>query len=604
MKKGILGSILYSAAISLILCALVSAGALRRVDKWASDAIFERPGATSGNIVIIGVDERALERFGPYGGWSRTVVADALAALASDPDRAPAVVAIDTLYSGESADPEADAKLVAAVRKLGCVVTASAAVFGSEVTWDESGSASVDRYAVLNYEGPYPALAEVSTVGHINAIYDRDGIMRHAIMYIEPEEGVRVNSMAYEAARMFLSKNGEELTEPPVNALGQFYVPFTTAPGGFYDGFSVADLVDGKIDPAYYEGKIVLIGPWATGLQDAYYTPVDRASQMYGVEFQANVIESLLEGNFKREARDAPQIAILFVVTFLCSFFFRRNKPAASGALCAAAVASGFAVPFILYKYGLVTHLVWVPAAVVVSYVVSLVFHYVRAAVERQKIARTFERYVAPEIVGEILKEGTENLSLGGKLCDIAVLFVDLRGFTTMSEKMEPEQVVHVLNRYLAMTSDVIARNHGTLDKFIGDATMAFWGAPLPQDDPVGLAARAALEIARGAEEVSRQLNEECGVRISAGVGVHYGPAVVGNMGSERRMDYTAIGDTVNTASRLESNAPGGTVYISRAVADVLGDRAKCTSLGGSVKLKGKEEGFEVLILEELDGEK
>ena len=130
---------------------------------------------------------------------------------------------------------------------------------------------------------------------------------------------------------------------------------------------------------------------------------------------------------------------------------------------------------------------------------------------------------------------------------------------------------------------------------------MAFWGAPLPQEDSVYLAARTALDIVNGCEEVSKQLKDEIGEEFHVGVGVHYGPAVVGNIGSERRMDYTAIGDTVNTSARLEANAPGGTVYISRIVADKLGSLAKTTSLGSTVKLKGKADGFEVLILESLE---
>ncbi len=602
MKKKILSTVIFALVAAAVVCALVAAGILRRLDKWAGDLLYARPGVSSGDVVIIGIDERALEQFGPYGGWDRNIVASALEALAADPDRIPAVVAVDTLYSGESASAEADERLARAAEKLGCVVTASAAEFGGQIEWIE-GRATYDSYSILGYEGPYEKLASAATVGHINAMYDRDGVMRHAILYIEPEEGVRVYSMAREAARIYLEGRGKSVSDPPVNALGQFFVPFTTEPGGFYDGISIADLINGDVSPDYFSGKIVFIGPWATGLQDAYYTPSSRASQMYGVEFQANVTQSIIEENFKTEAPDPIQLVILFVVSFCAAFVYRRYRLAVSGVVCAALCGLGVAVPYLLYGAGIVTHPTWIPAAGLVLFVAAVAAHYISAALERQRITRTFERYVAPEIVGEILKEGTENLSLGGKLCNIAVLFVDLRGFTSMSEKMDPEKVVLILNRYLAMTSECIARNHGTLDKFIGDATMAFWGAPIPQEDPVGLAAKTALEIARGAAEVSKELSEEIGVGIRAGVGVHYGPAVVGNMGSERRMDYTAIGDTVNTASRLESNAPGGTVYISRAVADILGDRAKTTSLGSTVKLKGKDEGFEVLVLEELDGE-
>ena len=141
-------------------------------------------------------------------------------------------------------------------------------------------------------------------------------------------------------------------------------------------------------------------------------------------------------------------------------------------------------------------------------------------------------------------------------------------------------------------------RNEGTLDKFIGDAAMAFWGAPRPQEDYVMKAVRAAEDMRRGSDQLSRQLMKRFGRTVSFGIGIHVGEAVVGNIGSPQRMDYTAIGDTVNTASRLESNAPGGTIYISREVADRLKGRIRVTSLGSSVKLKGKAEGFEVLTLD------
>ena len=150
------------------------------------------------------------------------------------------------------------------------------------------------------------------------------------------------------------------------------------------------------------------------------------------------------------------------------------------------------------------------------------------------------------------------------------------------------------------LTTDCIMKNHGTLDKFVGDCTMAIWNVPIRQENPTYLACRAALDMIEGAETLGQELLEKYGQTVTFGIGVNWGPAVVGNIGAPERLDYTAIGDTVNTAARLEANAPGGTILISRAAADELGDLADVTSLGNSIPLKGKPADFEVLRLNAL----
>jgi adenylate cyclase len=232
--------------------------------------------------------------------------------------------------------------------------------------------------------------------------------------------------------------------------------------------------------------------------------------------------------------------------------------------------------------------------------VISVAVNYYGSYRERKQIENTFGHYVDRAIMKELLEKGSKGLELGGKRRDIAVLFVDVRGFTTMSEGMEPEMVVEIINKYLTLTTECIMKNHGTLDKFVGDCTMAFWNAPVPQEDPVYLACCAAMDMVSGSALLGKELSEKYGRTVSFGIGVNFGPAVVGNIGAPERMDYTALGDTVNTAARLEANAPAGTILISRAVADILGDRAVTTSLGNSIKLKGKRDDFEILRLEEL----
>lgn len=583
---------------SLLFIALVHAGVLGRLDKWVQDKLYQQPKALSGDIVIIGIDEEALEKIGEYNTWDRNVMAQVLEALNADPDNKPAVVGIDTLYAGET-DPTADAHLTAAAEALGNVVTATSAVMGTQYIDTDDGGMAIDTYAVLNYEKPYDELESVVDTGHINAMYDTDGIMRHALLYIEPD-GEKVYSMAYIVASKYLESKGYEVTTPPINKRGQFYVDYSAIPGDFYDEVSVADLIAGDVPADYYADKIVLIGPYAAGLQDAYFTPIERAEQMYGVEFQANVITQILEGDYKKEASDTVQILILFIICIAASLLFTHIKVVWSSIITAVTVVLTLIISVMAYGKGYILHPLWIPVGVVLFYLIAIAMHYLQAALERQEITRTFKRYVAPEIVQEILKEGTENIGLGGKTCDISVLFVDVRGFTTMSESLAPEKVVSILNKYLTMASDAVEAHKGTLDKFVGDAMMAFWGAPLPQEDAVYNAILTAKDIVDGAARVSEELKEEMGQELRVGVGVHFGPAVVGNMGAEKHMDYTAIGDTVNTAARLEANAPGGQIYISRAVCDAIEGRITYTSLGDTIKLKGKAEGFEVLRLDSI----
>jgi adenylate cyclase len=589
-----------SVGAALLLALLAYGGTVRRFDRWFEDRVFQRAGAISGDVVVVGIDEYALEKIGPYNTWDRNVMASALEALNADPNNRPAVVAIDTLYASESDDPEADARLAKAAADLGNVVTGASAVFGSTNSWTENGEYQIDFYSVLAFEESYPALKAVTEQGHINAMYDTDGIMRHAVLYIDVPGGGRVYSMAARSAMCYAEQHGETLKLPETDARGHFYVSYTAKPGDFYDGISIASVIDGEVPAGYFADKIVLIGPYAVGLQDSIYTPIERARQMYGVEYQANVIEAILAENYKVEVSDLLQAIVLFVLCAAAFLLFLRLSMRRSAIAFAGLTVVSIGVDILLYELDYIVHPLWGPLSFLILYVAAIVVHYNRSRAERQRVQNMFQRYVDPGIVKEILREGTDSLGLAGKLCNIAVLFVDIRGFTTMSERLDPETVVSILNQYLGMTSDVIHRHGGTLDKFVGDCTMAFWGAPLPSEDPCYQACQTALDIQAGVAEISERLKETLGEAIYCGVGVNYGPAVVGNIGAESRMDFTAIGDTVNTSARLEANAPKEKIFISRSVADELGDRAETTSLGGTIKLKGKADGFEILTLDRL----
>ena len=583
-----------------VLTLLAGLGALDRPDLTVSDAYYQSRQAFDGNIVLVGIDQRALEEIGPYTEWGRDVIAMALEALNVSEDCRPAVIALDILFAGEK-EPEFDLWLAEAAGRYGNVITGANARVGTALAEGGNIDYYLAHFSVLDYEEPYPALRDVTVQGHISAILDGDGILRRHLLQITLPDGEIVPSMALEAARMYLDYTGQgEVELPPTDSRGFWYVPFSGRPGDLYEGISVAKLLSGEVPADYFAGKIVFIGPYAVGLQDSYVTAMDHTRLMYGVEFQCNAVQALLRGDYKREAGDAGQLAVLFFLLLAAFAGFWRRRVWIATALWLFLSGGWLLVCRIAYEQGLILHVLWVPVGVTVLYVSCIAANYIRAALEKRQITGTFKRYVAPEIVNEILREGADALELGGKQVRIAVLFVDVRGFTPMSERLEPAQVVAVLNDYLTLISRCILDNGGTLDKFIGDAAMAFWGAPLPQEDFVMKAVRAAADMVEGSKALSRRLMEKYGRTVSFGIGVHVGEAVVGNIGSPERMDYTAIGDTVNTSARLEANAPAGTIYISRAVADELEGRIRATSLGGSVKLKGKQEGFEVLTMDEI----
>lgn len=199
-----------------------------------------------------------------------------------------------------------------------------------------------------------------------------------------------------------------------------------------------------------------------------------------------------------------------------------------------------------------------------------------------------FKKYVDEQVVNEI-KDGGIDVAIGGKRKNIAVLFVDIRGFTPLSENLLPEQVVDILNSYLTIIADAVASNGGTLDKFIGDAAMAVFNSPSDLDDYVFRAVCTAWDIVSNGAALRQECLEKYGVEVEFGIGVHCGDAVIGNIGSQSRMEYTAIGDTVNTASRLEGVAEPGQILITRAVARGAGNRIEI-SFAGEYSLKGKKK--------------
>lgn len=344
------------------------------------------------------------------------------------------MIGIDVLFSGGT-NPQADRILAEAAERGGNVVTACAAEFDIDFVETDSGFAR-DDFLLTAFEAPYPALKDVTDQGHINAMLDDDGILRHHLLYFDLPDGTRIPSLAL----ALVERYQKDLELQPVNKRGFWYLPYSKLPGGF-EIRSIVDVLDGTDPASYFKDKIVLTDPCAAGMQDNYFTSIDHAQQMYGVEYQANAIRAMLDGNYKREVRDAPQLAALFLILLVTFGAFWRRKVRTATAVWLTLCAGWALLCRGTYEMGWILRILWIPAGVTVLYAGCLAANYIQAVLERQRVTRTFQRYVAPEIVSELMDAGPAALELGGKKCDIAVLFVDIRGFTSMSEHLEPEQV-------------------------------------------------------------------------------------------------------------------------------------------------------------------
>ncbi len=564
-----------------------------------SDFLYQNHKSPNSEIIIIGIDEKALEEYGAMP-WTRDVMAKAINVLNSDSSKSPAVIGIDTLYTSESTS-QMDEQLVAAVANAKNVVTASSITFGNQLITQDSGEFYMDNYSVLFVEKPFKALENVSKSGFLNAMLDTDAILRHAIWTVTLPEGEEYSSFSKVIYEEYMDYKGLEATSQPItDSRSRWYLPFTSKPGSYSDGFSVADLINGKLDPDLFAGKIVLIGPYTLGMNDEYFTAIDHAVKMYGVEYQANAIAALINGDMKTEILNFPQSIMLFVITFLVLIYFYEKNTLHSTIMWLLFCGSWVLFVFLMWQFGFVFHVYYVPTSITICYIISIALNYLKSTIEKSQITKTFRRYVAPQIVEKLLDEDQEHLNIGGKNTEIAVMFADIRGFTSLSEKIDVADVSDILNEYLSMMCDCVFENEGTVDKFIGDSVMAFWGAPLKQEDALYKSIRAAMMMIEKSKLIDAKCYENHQQTVGLGIGINYGFAVVGNFGSANRMDYTAIGDTVNVAARLQSAAGSGEILVNGKTAQMLKDRVKFTLIGSNIKFKGKNEQMEIYKVEEL----
>ena len=553
-------------------------------DYMLKDAAYQIPRGIDSKIKIIGIDDRTLEQMGPIQTWSRDVYARLLRQLVQEESCKTVVIGFDIIFSGE-VDAPGDEAFADMCMRCGNVVTASQFVYREKGEINKQG---LMEYPIETYLMPYEKLAAVTEQGFTNVSQDSDGLVRR-IKREETMQGETISMFSHKIYEMYCGQTGESLHEISTDKYGKSLINYSGKPGD-YEYLSFVDVLDGKIDPRAFQGSIVLIGAYATGMQDNFRVPVGGADQMYGVEIHANILQSLFQNRFSVGANPYVTGIITGLLGALLHLLFRRRGIKLSTAVLLLAIGGYVGIGIWLNEQHCTIPLLYLPLGILLSYLYCLISGYILEKLRQRKMLAAFKKYVAPEIVDEISKQGDFKIQLGGENRDIAVLFVDIRGFTTMSEVLTPEEVVAILNRYLNLTTNAIFKNKGTLDKFVGDATMAVFNAPFDLDDYEFRAVCAAMDIVDGGAALEKELLEKFGRSVGFGVGVNCGEAVVGNVGCEFRMDYTAIGDTVNTAARLESNAKKGQVLISDAVYERVKDRVEVEEIG-EIPLKGKSKG-------------
>mgnify|MGYP003308315520 CR=1 FL=1 len=557
-------------------------------DKILSDAVCQTGDVPDNRIFIIAIDDKTLQEYGPMNQWSRDISKQVVEVLNQDETKRPAVITFDIMYL-EHTDEAIDQAFADTCASAGNVITAFNIQFKEQPEMDENGKVTFNPFYIDEMDYPIDALKESADYGYANTIVDEDGYVRRFMSSVD-YNGETYFSLATQTYINYMESQGKAPALPNMWFENNI-VPFKYACGtGGYSVVSLCDVLNGTVNPAIFTNGIVFVGAYATGLMDSYAPAISHGAQMYGVEIQASITDALLNFNYQQEISKTVYALIASLLVAVYAVISEKLKVVSSGIVMAVLAIGSVIVAKVSYDNGYILPVLVLPMMLIISYAANVIIGYVAEIKRRKQIVGVFKQYMAPQIVDEISKKKDFKVELGGERRHIAVLFVDIRGFTTMSEVLKPEEVVEILNEYLSLTTQSIFNNKGTLDKFVGDATMAVFNAPLDLDDYIYRAVKTAWDMKAGSEALAEKFEKRFGRSVAFGIGVNCGDAVVGNIGCEFRMDYTAIGDTVNTAARLESNAKRGQILISQEVYDNVKDRVEVTPIG-ELPLKGKEVG-------------
>ncbi|HZM69341.1 MAG TPA: adenylate/guanylate cyclase domain-containing protein [Candidatus Cryosericum sp.] len=625
--RGLLATVAIGTGASLLALLAARGPWIGLYELRSMDLMMRLRGAAPADprVVVCDIDAAGVDRFGQWP-WPRPVLATLVDRLSA---AGAAVIAFDIVFAEPArAGAEEDRVLAESLKRSGIAVLGY--YFRREKVSEEPAlyggdPANIQDSAieqVIEPAGGFPLpdrpevepnidllAAAAASQGFFSIDPDPDGVLRHYAVLSRHGDGfypalaVRAVQKGLNAGPLMLAPRQGRLPSltiagrpVPTDEAGRLWVNYR-GPAGVFTTIPARQVIENRFDPEAVRGRLVFIGASETGIADLRATPL--AGVVPGVEVHATVADNLLNGRFIHDTAVhlALSLTALLLIGPLVGLLVSAVPRAFPAFLLSAAAAGGWLAATWIAFTRFNGHLLIVAPflAAVLAYVGGSVYRAVFVEAKARQIKKTFERYVSGAIVEEMLAD-PDRVKLGGERREMTVLFSDIRGFTSLSEKLEPEQVARLLNGFLTPMTRVVLETGGTLDKYMGDALMAFFGAPTVQPDHAARACRAALrmreELARLNEAWEREgLLKGFGGRLGIGIGLNSGWMSVGNMGSEEIFDYTVIGDNVNLGSRLEAlnRAYGTEVLVSEfTAAQVSGDLLLREI--DRVRVKGKQQ--------------
>ena len=571
--------------VGLICCLLSYFQFFYTLDQQNNDLLYRAqesnsPSDISQKIVIVAIDDASLAELGRFSSWPRTIYTELVNTLNKNEAR---IIAFDILFSETSPDDEG---LAAAIKSAGNVILPYA------------GTTELNETGVVESIRPLKIFEESALgIGHAYMIPDDDGVVRKLPVLIQQDERYEA-SLALTTISKYLRRTQVYDSRPdekhiviagreiPLQDHGMLINYIDNPSSGGFPTVSFADVLNGNYSSDIFKDKIVLVGITALGFGDTYWTPMGQ--ELSGVEIHAHAMYTILSGRFLKPASSTVMYVSIMLLAFICGLVVLRFQVIWSALSTVFLCIMYFISAFYFFDRGLLLDIFYPPLSLVLVFVGLTLYNVTLERLEKGEITRTFGRYVSPSVATKILNTVNEgSLEVGGEECPVTVLFADARNYTGFCEKTGPQLLVSTLNRYLSVIIEAMSKHNGIVNKFGGDSIMAVWNAPINCTEHALSAVRAAV---KAQEEISiLQANTPNLPKMEFGIGVNSGVAIVGNMGSMDRLEYSLIGDTVNTAARLSALAPGGRVWIGAKTFEYVINQFEMVPLG-PLTLKGKGE--------------